>query len=153
MRSDYHQDYNMGFDSSLNRAMVCYGMGMLVSSLLRPLLVELSSSLLEVVLAGRLAETLSHDRALFKLVSCVRGQRARQWLTGLALWSWAVALPPLVALCSTSCIGWVDAFESEDSFATMSVRSGGKCQQRSGNVWSGGTHCRWCSLPCRGEAC
>ena len=60
----------MGFDSSLDRVMVCYGMGMLVSSLLRPLLVELSSSLLEVVLAGRLDETLGHDRALFRLVSC-----------------------------------------------------------------------------------
>jgi len=63
----------MGFDSSLDHAMVCYGMGMLVSSLLRPLLVELSSSLLEVVLAGRLAETLGHDRALFEVVSWVRG--------------------------------------------------------------------------------
>jgi hypothetical protein len=42
----------------------------------------------------------------------------------LALWSWAVALPPLVAEFSTWCMGWVDAFESEDSFATMSVRSG-----------------------------
>jgi hypothetical protein len=38
---------------------------------LRPLLVELSSSLLEVVLAGRLAETLGHDGALLRLVSCV----------------------------------------------------------------------------------
>lgn len=71
MQSDDHQGYNMGFDSSLDRAMVCYGIGMLVSSLFRPLLVELSSSLLEVVLAGRLAETLSHDGALFTLVSFV----------------------------------------------------------------------------------
>ena len=63
----------MGFDSSLDRVMVCYGMGMLVSSLLRPLLVELSSSLLEIVLAGRLAETFSHDGTLFGLVSFVRG--------------------------------------------------------------------------------
>lgn len=40
---------------------------------------------------------------------------------GLALWCSKVAAPPLVVLLSVSWRGWLEAFESLDSFATWSV--------------------------------
>ncbi len=44
-------------------------------------------------------------------------------LTGLALWSIALAFPPDVAPVSSLCSSWVLAVELSDSFATLSVKS------------------------------
>ena len=52
---------------------------------------------------------------------------------GLAWWCSKVAAPPLVALVSTSWMGWEEAVESEDSFATWSVMPSRKHQSV---VWS-----------------
>lgn len=46
---------------------------MFVQSCIWPLLVELCGSLLQVILAGRLSEALSHDGALYAMV------RADRW--------------------------------------------------------------------------
>ena len=92
---------------------------------LHVLFVELGCTLLEVLLAGWLAEVLCDDRSLQTSLVMSDTMTWAQTRTGAALWSWIVALaePPLVAPVSSWCRSWEEAVESEDSLATWSKMS------------------------------
>ena len=87
------------------------------------LFVQFLSPLLKLILARRRGKVVRLNRALYNRQSLVHQPTSRIDVchTGLALCALAATLPPDVAWLSSLWSSCVEAFESDDSLATLSV--------------------------------